>query len=217
MAVALKAESLVTLAELVAFLGKVLPDPASTEEDNYHRTMNNVASAMEGFCDRRLKDHEDVLTETHSMRHVRRRKLFPRFYPIGVVTSIHVDQDRVFGAEDLIDAGDFVVAGRGRTFIEKLPKSDSFPVGVEHVQIIYTAGFGAAGAPPVPEELQDAALYILADRIKDSGYDNIGASRFGRVDTVSRGGESITYEERDPFPNKAIDILNRYKRRGHVT
>lgn len=213
MAVSLLAWSLVTVAEVAAFVGRVAPAGASAEEDNYHRVMNAVADGLEGYCNRRLKDHGSSITETHSIREVAKTKLFPEHYPVGVVTSIHEDHDRVFGAAHLVAAADYVVAGKGRSWIEMLP-GGRFSIGVEHVQLIYTAGFEAAGAPAVPEDLKSAALYTIADRFKDAGYDDFGGKKFGIVESHSRGGESITYETRDPFPKKAMTILDRYRRRG---
>lgn len=211
MAVALKDYSLITKEELASYSG-ISTDDLATYEDVLHELLNNVADLLEHYVDRRLKQHGDdaAITEQLTVKG-RGRKLFPRNYPIGAITTIHEDADWVWGAATLRDASDYRI-NEIRYGIVLKSAAVRFARGEELIKLVYTAGYGATGAPDVPEDLKLAAKQTAAYAMRQS-FHKLGTGMLGRQQ-AGREGETVDWVENVDVPAPAKRILDRYRKVG---
>lgn len=65
--------------------------------------------------------------------------------PARAITTIHLDADRVFGADTLVDSGDIITSelAKGIVYLD----GDVTPVGYGAVKVVYTAGYKTTDAP----------------------------------------------------------------------
>lgn len=116
-------------------------------------------------------------------------------YPVTAVTSIHDDTLRVFGADRLIAAADYVTYGdRGQVKLDGLV----FTIGLQNVKAIYTAGYAT-----VPPELVQALCELVADRFRNK--ENQG------VKSLTIGAYSVAYTDEE-IPTEIKAVLDVYRR-----
>lgn len=122
--------------------------------------------------------------------------LFARNYPINSITTIHQDEDRVFGIATLVAAGDYVFSTSGPRTIVAVNDVIWEP-GVQTIKVVYNAGYAV-----VPDDLENATLMLV-----DFWYKSYDAHRFG-VTSVGVADQRIAYEL--GIPKQVRDMVSAY-------
>lgn len=154
--------------------------------------INTTSESIEQFLERRL--NSDTYTETQDGRNSGR--LVPRQWPITSITSIHIDFERAFGADTLVDAGDYSIVDDETTveIFERL-----FPNGRNNIQIIYTAGFAT-----IPSDLAYACDAFCEWLEHFNSRQDIGRTN------KSKGDESVAMGQK--IPPLIRELIMPYKR-----
>jgi len=124
--------------------------------------------------------------------------LFLKNYPITSITTIHQDSDRVFGADTLVDSGDYFTYADNRKLVGD---GVSWERGIQTIKVVYVAGY-AIGS--IPEDLVNAITMLV-----DFWYKEYDAHRFG-VSSTGTETNRITYEKNIPVEIK--EMINPYKK-----
>ena len=65
-----------------------------------------------------------------------------RIVPANTITTVHVDLDRVYGADTLVDSSDYeLFADEGLLILKTNSDQGHFDAGFRSVKVVYTAGF----------------------------------------------------------------------------
>ena len=126
--------------------------------------------------------------------------LFARNYPINAITTIHQDEDRVFGIDTLVAVGDYVYSTSGPRTIVAI-NDVIWELGVQTIQVVYNAGYAA-----IPDDLENAVLMLV-----DFWYKSYDAHRFG-VTSVGVADQRIAYEL--GIPRQIRDMVLPYVKAG---
>lgn len=129
-------------------------------------------------------------------------KLLLRKWPIVSVTSIHVDPDREFNSDDLINASNYYVDtehGEIEIFQGLAAGPAWFDKGIKNVKVIYVAGYAT-----IPNDIRQASIWHVAWMFRRSDTEGTTAQ--------SLGGKSETYDER-AIPEWLRHVLAPYKER----
>lgn len=165
---------------------------ANTSQDASLNLLITVVSGhIAQFCDRAFEE----ATYTETLDGTSQSEVLLQNYPVSSVTSVHVDNDRVFDAQALVDAEDYEIVDDNT-----LRRHDSkWPRGSQNIQVVYTAGFAT-----IPAAVQYATLLII-EQLYRSNQDR----RIGRSST-SKNGETVNYLH--GWPEEAKNLLATYKR-----
>lgn len=133
--------------------------------------------------------------------------LLLRKWPVISVTSIHVDAEREFGSDTLMESSNYFVDTDSDTSIGtvEIYKYDGsypswFSKGVRNIKVVYQAGWLVAPAP-----LKHALIQLVGWHYKHSGNEAIRQA--------SIGGFSKTFEN-DDLPGHIKNWLADYKERS---
>lgn len=125
------------------------------------------------------------------------RILFPREYPITLVTSLKIDGLSISPAATPQLVGYFLRAGRSIQV-----NGHQFTRGLSNIELSYTAGYVA-----IPDDLQQACLITLQGALKRQSIDpNVASESVPGVYSASyRGGDIL-------IPDEAKGLLQPYRR-----
>lgn len=182
-----------TLAEMKAELG--IGDP--NDDTVLTRFMEGLQGRFDAHCNRTFL-REAGVTEYFDGG---ARRIWPKRKPIETVTSIHVDADRVFAADDLLtENDDFKVNYTDGSIGYGVSGSADWPAGEQNIRLVYTGGY-AAGAFP---EAVRGAFFLQC------GFEWRNRLELGRQ-SVSAQGVSATLAPADFLP-AVKRALNSYVR-----
>jgi hypothetical protein len=188
--------ALTTLIKAKAWLG-VAPAPDTTDDDEIEKLIDSVSWQYNSFTKRRLLARD--LTEYYEGDGT------PVFlspeYPINTITTLHIDSERAYGADTLINSAKYTFDKQG--FI-KLDES-TFSTSPKAVKLVYNVGYAT-----IPLDLNVACLdqikWLFRRHIKNEEGITTEATINGSV-TVTEVGEIL---------ETALKVLERYRRRDHV-
>ena len=125
-------------------------------------------------------------------------------YPINLITSIHIDTDRAYEDDTLIDSDTYVFYEDG------LIKSDdnSFSAEPQAVKIIYNAGYGYDGAA-IPADI----LIAAKDQIKWL-FRRWRKNQEG-IEAVTTTNGTTTQTEAGEILTTSFEIMKRYVKKDH--
>jgi len=131
-------------------------------------------------------------------------KLVLRKYPVVSVTTVHVDIERDFGSDTLVDSGNYFVDTNVDTSVGTIEFFDAdgsgpvwFEPGIRNVKVVYTAGFAT-----IPNDLVHAGCMHVAWLFKRSDTE--------AMKNASLGGKTESYES-DMIPHYIKQVLLPYK------
>jgi len=137
----------ITKTEVKAFIGETNTD----NDDLIDELIARVEALVENDkCERHLGS--SVFTEFYDGDGS--EKLLLDNYPIISVTSVHDDDDRVYGVDTLIDADDIVSYDEEGIL---LYDNGTFTVGHKNIKVVYQAGLD-----PIPNDLKHALIQYVA-------------------------------------------------------
>lgn len=137
----------ITKAEVKSFIGETTTD----NDDFIDELISRVEALVEtDKCERHLGS--SVFTQYYDGDGT--NKLLLDEYPIISVTSVHDDDDRVYGADTLIDADDIVSYEEDGVL---LYDNGTFSVGNKNIKVVYQAGID-----PIPNDLKHALIQYVA-------------------------------------------------------
>jgi hypothetical protein len=143
--------SLTTLANVKAFKNIT----ASEHDAELLRLIPTVDQFVKNYCNRPTLE-QAAITEYHSAREGQTR-LKLKQYPVASITSIHDDVDRVYGADTLLSASDYVLTDPEAGIVEL--DGCSFRGGLNNVKAVYPAGY-APGSDQL-DLLEQAAIELI--------------------------------------------------------
>jgi len=127
-------------------------------------------------------------------------------YPIVVVYTVHVDNDREFGDDEQWAEGRDFIVYKQDGILAAVALNDPthglgyWPIGVQNVKISLTYGYSA-----VPEDIKQAVLEIIQDL-----YSRIGANRAITEEQVLNYRVKYAETAYGPIPRSAYDVLMSY-------
>jgi hypothetical protein len=197
--------ALFTLQELKDHLGI-----SSTDHDTFLTQLTTRVSLMVArWCNRIAQAGTSALElnasdETEYYDGSGRPDLRVKRYPIVSVTSVHIDADRDFDAETLVDSSDYVTDNHG--LIRYLPQEQTgfqtisyWPKGIQNVKVIYKGGYST-----IPEDLKEGALLWAVSIFSKRASSGVVAE--------SVGSYSITYGVSSTgLPVEARALLSPYR------
>lgn len=166
----------------------------------------SAADYMNNYTDRVLVDggNDTAITEYISY-FGDGQTLYLDNYPIGAITSIHNDQNWDWDSTTALDST-FYRKNNKRNAIVFI--SGQLTEGTENIRVIYTAGYGAEGAPAIPEDLALCTKMIFAQWLLNSSHASLG---HGTLQISSLSAEdSVTLPAIQVIPTPAQKILARY-------
>lgn len=137
---------LATLQDLKDFLKMT----ETTDDDKLYDLLRDADAEVLERCGRNFE--QATVTEYHDGECSNRILLDE--YPVASVTSVHDDVDRVYGADALIDAADYVC--RIKTG-ELIYENGCFADGINNVKVVYVAGYAT-----VPRDIKLACVKLAA-------------------------------------------------------
>lgn len=133
--------------------------------------------------------------------------LYPDNYPIGAVTSIHNDQNWNWDSTTALDSTFYRVNNERNSIVFI---SSELTEGTENIRLIYTAGYGATGAPAIPEDLALCTKIIFKKWILDSNHTPLGRG-LSQIASMSTEDSVTLPSPKSTIPVSAQSILDRYK------
>lgn len=214
---ALSAYALVSLANFKAYLGAA----GVGQDGNYTSAINAATAIIEREVDRELVTRGDV-TEFHSpgwnqelYLGVGRAELYTGQWPIISITTIHesIGQPPVYDATTLLAASSYELL-KPRGLVRRLAGYGAgyWASGNRAVQIVYSAGYQKtdglpAAAAPVPDDLQQACMFVAASIAKESDRKQWGVS--SSSDALGNVTHFMGY-----LPPSMREMLSHYRRLG---
>lgn len=188
---------LVSKNDAIAYLGV---DPTETEDA---AIIEELITAVSIWCN--TYTGRDLLSREHTEYYdgTGDDELYVRNYPITTLTSVHIDSDREYNDDDLIDAGDLVTYDNAGLIVYV---DGDFGTGRQSVQVVYTAGYALAD---VPHDLKVAALDQIKFMYKRWRNDEEGLSSI----SVQNGTVNIEIQDLTKHFQRVIE---KYVRRGHL-
>lgn len=122
--------------------------------------------------------------------------------PVSAITSIHLDSERDFDSDALVDSDDYFVDTVAGVVIRN---TGYWPRAARNIKVVYTAGYAQAD---VPKDLRGAVYERVAQLWRRMSEK--------RVDTTSQSdasGNSRTFIT-ERFPATVTEVLERYMRHG---
>lgn len=182
--------ALTTLNEMKTFL--------HVDNSDDDATINNLIDAVSQFfntyCGRKILAR--ALTEYYDGNG--KPWMYVRNPPITTVTTLHVDSERAYGADKLIDSGDYALYQElGKITLD----NDIFPAAPQSIKIVYNGGWTAAN---VPKDLLNACkemINFLYSRSTDG-------NRIG-IESISREGVTTNYV--NDMPETVKMVLDKYR------
>lgn len=144
------------------------------------------------YCNRMLE--QATVTEYHSARQGQ-TVLILRQPPVASITTIHDDVDRVYGADKLIAAANYVLE-EGPAGIVRFDKT-SLQKGINNLKVVYLGGFAAGSAQL---KLLEQAAIELVWLARDKG----DKALLGLQSKSIADGSVTTFEQDWPAGVKAI-------------
>ena len=175
----------------------------STDDQRIDALLAAVTTYCQNHCSRQLVSA--TVTEYHDALGTDRIRLHE--YPLASITSVHcsITAPRVYDATTLLSANSYLIEGSGETGQVYRVDGAKFPTGTNTVKAVYVAGFAS-----IPSDLEDAAIMIIAVKLrkrKDQSY---------HIASESRGDGSVVYTgdnvDRFDVPIHARQILDLYRR-----
>jgi hypothetical protein len=194
---ALNSNALVELAPTKIYLG--IPSAETSQDDLVEGFINSCSTLCEKYCNRIFRQVE----HTERFNGVGITEILLSHWPISSVTSVHVDEQRAFGAENLLDPSNYEIFAdeAGENFI--LERFDAiFARGRKNVKVVYVSGYDTFD--DVPDDLQ------LACKICIGFYYEQQQQKNWTFSNKSKGDENITLVQ--GIPESARVILDNYKR-----
>lgn len=148
---------LTTLANLREFLKKETAD--TTDDGLLQNIITRMSTQVAKKCNRQFA--RATYTEYQSGNGL--DYTFVKNPPINSITSVHIDSDRDWTANTLVDADDVHISDQdsGKIILD----GDQFsPSDVENVRIIYNGGFAT-----IPQDLEQAFIRLCAAEYIDAG------------------------------------------------
>ena len=186
----LKDNALITFTELQ----KAFPNSSTSKQDYYEDLINGASAIAEKITKRKLKGRDYSLT----LDGTGTSKIVIPDYPVNSVTSVNVDEGRVFSAETELAENEYGVYednGIIVLFDSEFPKLPLI------VKITLNAGF-----TEIPEDIKIAIMEIV-NFLHSRRNSNLIGVKSKNLDT----GISETWETSIPY--NALQILNRYIKR----
>lgn len=184
----LSSTALTTWARTKLFLGLQDSDQTVVEY-----LINAVTEEAERVSGRSLK----ARTVTKDMDGTGRENLMLPVYPINSVTSLYVDDLRVFGASTELDEDDDFLVYTDEGMLAHL--GSGWPEGRKNVRVTWSGGYST-----VPERLQNAVIECVSWNLKRFRGAGIGVRSTSSPDGVNTSME-IT------IPLSALRVFESYK------
>jgi len=186
--------ALISLEEAKQFINKDLND--QTEDNKILQYINSASWYCNSFTHRKLKARD--LTEYYSGDGS--NTLMVNNYPINSIASIYDDLDRAYGADTLIDSGDYVIMPTTLAF-KVVYDGGVFMRGIRNIKITYNAGYST-----IPWDLREACLELVGFY-----WMNTEEKRFGIL-SINLGDGSVRIDTTQ-VPKSVMQILEYYKRK----
>lgn len=168
-------------------------------DDQLSNLINRSLAILEAYIGHGIKSR--TITEYYDGDGT--NKLVLNKWPLISVTSIHVDSERVFGSDYLMDTDDYYVDtehGIVEVFQETGSGPVSFECGVKNVKVVYVAGYAT-----IPADLVHIANEHVALLFRRSATEG--------TTSQSLGGKSEIYDE-SSMPRWLMHRLAPYKDRS---
>lgn len=134
---------LVSLSDMKSYLGITSSD---TTNDTIIEDMILACGTM---FDNELNRTLESATYTLYIDGTGTTSIFVPCYPISSITSIYIDNDRVFGSDTLVSSGDYIFyenTGEIAMYKSEYPvRYNYFPVGKQNVKVTYVGGYLTSG------------------------------------------------------------------------
>lgn len=185
---ALRSNALTSVSVVKAQLE--IPISDTSQDSILERYINSASEQIERYCNRKFKSasYEEIRDGS------RANEMLLNNYPVTSITSVNIDDERLFGADTLIPATDYAVISPNvlRRHVSTWGR------GSQNIKIVYVAGFAT-----IPADLEDACIMLVEIRYGKKNDRSIGRTSSGKQ------GESISYV--DGWPQEVISILDSYK------
>jgi hypothetical protein len=181
--------SLTTLAKVKSQLD--IPASDTSQDVRLTTYLNAASSAIESYCERKFE--QATYTEYHHGR--RMNFIMPREFPIVSVTTLNIDNDRLYPSDKDVPVNEYSIADRNRTIFY----SGKFPQGFNNIKLVYTAGYAT-----IPGDVELACIWACEWFVKHRERKDMG-----RV-SVSKGDESVGILA--SMPPMILELINPYKR-----
>jgi len=170
--------SLTTLANAKAFKNLTTSD----HDAEILRLIPVVDGFIDAYCNRVLE--QATVTEYHSTR-AGQTTLRLRQYPVASITSLHDDVVRVYGADTLLAASDYVLTDPKAGIVQL--DGITFDEGLNNVKAVYPGGFASGTKERALLEQAAIELLWLARDKGDKGLLGLQSRSIadGRVDTFN--------------------------------
>lgn len=193
----LNPNALVSLSDMKNYLN--IPALETGQDALVESFINSISSICENYCNRKFIEQ----TFTERLSGSGDRELMLNNWPINSITSIYVDNKRVFGVDTLIDPSnyEFFNNEKGDGFLVQR-FDEPFQVGRKNIKIIYKAGY--TNISSLPSDISLAAKIAVAFYYEQQQQKNWTFSN------KQKGEETITLVQGIPESSKLI--LDYYKR-----
>lgn len=181
-----------TLTTLAKVKSQLDIPPSDTSQDTRLNVFLNAASqVIESYCERKFE--QMTYTEYHHGRKM--NFIMPREFPISSITSMSIDNDRVFGVNTVVPPSDYSIADRDRTVFY----NGKFPQGFNNIKLVYVAGYAT-----IPADIDLACIWAVEWFERHRKDKSMGRT------SVSKGDESIGILAE--MPPMVLQLINPYKR-----
>lgn len=141
---------LTSLAHLREYLKK---ETADTEDDTF---LQDIITRMSADIEKKCGRTFIATTHTEYYKGDGKDRLLTRQFPINSVTSIHVDEDRLWASDTALDSDDITISDDVPGLI--ILNGDYFDLSnVENVKVVYNAGYAT-----IPYDLESACIKLCA-------------------------------------------------------
>lgn len=187
--------ALTTLVDAKVWLG-VKPD-VTTDDAVIENFIDSVSWQFNSFTHRLLKARE--ITEYPEGDG--KNKILLAQYPVNSITSIHIDSDRVYGADTLIDSDTYTFKDVGIVTLDQNTWSKSPKAN----KVVYNGGYST-----LPIDM----VIACKDQIKFLFFRWRGNMEGRTVETNING--SVTVTEAGEMLKSSIEIMKRYRKEDNA-
>ncbi len=157
------------------------------------RLLGVVSTFVETYCRRTFA--QGTVTEYHSPL-AGAVRLFLKRPPLVTITSVHDDPDRVYGAETLVAATDYVIEDEAAGLLAF--DGHALAGGIKSVKVVYVGGYS-----PIPGDLEQAAVELtwLTRDLGDKALLGVQAKQIadGSITTYQRSRLEAVRELIEPY------------------